>query len=169
MELRLAETLSVLKPTDTKTALRRACLHSGPSGRDDWERWREGRSSPGAALCAELATWRTLLPLLERSVARSAIDVGADVRSYLRATSLREELRADRYRTIAAAALTALEHSGITAMVVRGAALAATAYDAWPLRHCHDLDLLLPPGQLTAAEDALVRAGFTPSADPPAQ
>jgi hypothetical protein len=160
VELRLADTLSVLKPTETETALLRACLHSGPSARDGWARWREGRKSSGAALCAELANWRTLLPLLERSVARSAIDVGPDVRSYFRATALREELRAERYQKIAGAGLTALEDGGIAAMVVRGAALAATVYPAWPLRHCHDLDLLIPPGQLAAAEDALVRAGF---------
>ena len=166
--LTIGEALSVLLPTGEETALLRACLHSGDSARDGWERWRAGRTAPPAELCTALAQWRTLLPLLERSAVRNDLDVGRDVLPYLRATTLREELRTVRYRKIVAGALTALEDAGITAFVVRGAALAATVYDAWPLRHCHDLDLLVDAEMLDTAVSALGRAGFRQAPGSPA-
>jgi Uncharacterised nucleotidyltransferase len=152
--------LSVLLPSAEETALLRACLHAGESAREGWERWRDGRGASGAELCAVLAKWRTLLPLLERSAARNDLDVGRDVLPYLRATTLREELRAARYRGIFVVAMTALEGAGSAPWVVRGAALAATAYESWPLRHCHDLDLLVNTHELEGAVAALTRAGF---------
>ena len=160
MTVTIADALSVLLPTGAETALLRACLHSSDSARDGWERWRAGRTARAAELCTALARWRSLLPLLECSAVRNDLDVGCDVLPYLRATALREELRAVRYRRIVASALTALEDAGITALVVRGAALAATVYDAWSLRHCHDLDLLVDADMLDAAASALARAGF---------
>jgi hypothetical protein len=172
VSLSVAEALSVLLPSQTETALLRACLHSGDSARHGWQAWRGRRGASAAELCAALAKSRTLLPLLERSAARNDLDLGRDVLPYLRATALREELRAARYRMIAAEAIMVLDRSGISPWVVRGAALAATVYESWPLRHCHDLDLLVDAQALEGAVAALNGAGFrrvagvaTPSTD----
>ncbi len=155
-------TFSVLLPTPDESALLAACLHTGSSAGDGWRRWRARRGSTDAGVCADLAGTRTLLPLLARSVTRNDLDLGGDVLSYVRAAALREELRAARYRQIAAGVLAALARDGVEALVVRGAALAATVYDAWELRHCHDVDLLVPARQLTRAVRALARAECVP-------
>jgi hypothetical protein len=163
MAVTLGDTLSVLLPTGDETALLGACLHSGERARHAWARWRAGRDGPDERLCNDLAATRTLLPLLGRSVSRNGLDAGAGVLAYLRATTLREELRTARYRQIAAAAVAALARDGVPAVVVRGAALAATVYDAWCLRHCHDLDLLVPPDDVARAVGALAGADCTPA------
>ncbi|HUF70194.1 MAG TPA: nucleotidyltransferase family protein [Longimicrobiales bacterium] len=113
-------------------------------------------------LCSDLARTRTLLPLLSRSVVRNGLDMSPGVLSYLRAATLREELRAERLRPIGATALSALERAGVNAFVVRGVTLAATVYERWPLRHCHDLDLLVAPAELTTAVRALAAADCVP-------
>jgi hypothetical protein len=149
----------VLLPTADETALLTACLHAGGRARDAWAGWRAGRGPDEASLRDALGATRTLLPLLARSAVRNDLDVGRDVASYMRAAVLREELRAVRYRQIAAEVLAALAGAGVVALVVRGAALAATVYDAWALRHCHDLDLLVRPEALPAAVRALAGVG----------
>jgi hypothetical protein len=156
----MAEALSVLVPSEAETALLQACLHSGESARHGWQCWRGRPGASPAEVCSALAKSRTLLPLLERSAARNDLDLGRDVLPYLRAVALREELRAARYRMIAADAITALDRAGTDPWVVRGAALAATAYESWPLRHCHDLDLLVDAQALEGAVAALDGAGF---------
>ena len=148
-----------LLPTGDQSALLEACLHSGARAHRAWARWCAGRPSPAAAICQALSASRTLLPLLERSVARNGLDLQPDVRAYVRAAALREELRADRYRRIAAEAIALLDRAGAAVFVARGAALAAAAYPAWALRHCHDLDLLVER-DLTEAAGVLTRAGF---------
>lgn len=154
------DTLAVLLPTRDETALLAACLRTGAAARDGWTRWQAGRGP--AAACADLAEARTLLPLLARSVTRNDLPLEPDVLSYVRAAALREELRAVRYRQIAAEALSALDRAGVGALVVRGAALAATVYEAWELRHCHDLDLLVPARRLPDAVNALAGVACAP-------
>jgi hypothetical protein len=51
--------------------------------------------------------------------------------------------------------LTTLRANRVDAIVVGGVALAEDAYADWALRHCHDLDLLLAPGDLERAIAAL--------------
>jgi hypothetical protein len=164
----MMDLLSVLEPTADETALLAACLHQDRRAQDGWARWRAGRTVRGAEFCRELAAARTLLPLLARSVARQELDVDRDVLAYLRATVLRERLRAARFRQVTAEVVPALAHDGIAAFVVRGAALAATVYDDESHRHCHDLDLLVAPRDLAGAVHALVRTGCVhrPGADP---
>jgi len=158
--LSLEDTLALLCPSESETALLRACLHTGDSARSGWRRWLDGRNPDGTALCETLATWRTLLPLLARSARMNDLEIGRDVMSYLRATTAREELRAERYRPIAAMALAAIEETGARPLVLRGPALAATEYESWALRHCHDLDLLVAPDSCETANHALTHAGF---------
>jgi Uncharacterised nucleotidyltransferase len=154
------DTLSVLLPSPDETTLLEACLHTGPRAAEAWDRWRARRGPSGTSVCHHLATARTLLPLLARSAARNRLDLGADVLAYVRAAALREELRSAGFRRLTAQALTALGASATSAYVVRGAALAATVYDSWSLRHCHDLDLLVPAVDLARAIRALSSVEF---------
>ena len=58
----------------------------------------------------------------------------------VRAARAHEELRV---AATSGAMREVLEGLGEPALVVGGVAAAATAYPEWPLRHCHDLDLLV--------------------------
>jgi putative nucleotidyltransferase-like protein len=160
--LTIDDILSVLLPSAAESALLGACLHSGDRARNEWARWRAGRGTDEERLCHDLAATRTLLPLLARSVASNGLDSGPRVLAYLRAATLREELRASRFRTIAAEAVDALNRDGVATLVVGGTALAATVYDAWSLRHCHDLDVLVAPEEIARAASVLTRVGCAP-------
>ena len=150
-----ADTLSVLLPTAGETELLAACLHQGSRAREAWARWCSMHDPSPAVRRDRLAATRTMMPLLCRSAARNDLDLGHEVSSYVRAAALREELRAARYAEIVADALAALRTEDARVYVARGAVLAASAYDAWALRHCHDLDLLVSPECLPAAVRAL--------------
>lgn len=114
----------------------------------------------------ELSHTRTLVPLLARSVTQNRLTARKEVLSYVRAAVLREELRADRLREIAAYVVATLEGEGIKPTVVRGVALAATVYEAWSHRHCHDIDLVLAPERLGSGVIALTRVGCAPIKGP---
>src|SRR5581483_4511994 len=68
--------------------------------------------------------------------------------------------RSVRVRHLAAQALAALAAAGTTAYAARGVALAATVYESWSLRHCHDVDILVPAAEQERAVRALAGAGF---------
>jgi hypothetical protein len=59
--------------------------------------------------------------------------------------------------------LATLGETGIRTVAIGGAALAETVYDEPALRHCHDLDLLVEAGDVTAAAALLTRRGFRPA------
>lgn len=153
------DALSVLLPSEDETAFLTACLQSGDRAREGWRLWRARRDAGGEILRRDLVPQRTLLPLLAHSAARNQLGIERDLLPYLRAAALREDLRSARFREGAIESWTALERAGITAFIVRGAALAATVYDSWALRHCHDLDLLLPRDDLAGAVGALIDLG----------
>ena len=81
-----------------------------------------------------------VLPLLLRA---APPETDPALLSVLRAARAHEELRV---RTIERACADVLAGLDEPALVVGGVALAATAYEEWPLRHCHDLDLLVRSG-----------------------
>jgi hypothetical protein len=154
------EALSILAPTDDESSLLAACLHRDERARAGWARWLAVRNGSDEDLCRQLAGTRTLLPLLAAAGPRHRLPLGRGVLDYLRATVLREHLRSVRFRQIAAEALSALARRDVTVFVLRGAALAATVYDDWSHRHCHDLDLLIAPEELDDGARALTAAGF---------
>ncbi len=159
MALTLGDTLAVLLPTDDETAFLAACLHSGARAGAAWDRWRSARAASEAALREDLVPRRALLPLLSRSATRNGLDIGGGLLAAVRAAALREELRANRFRELTAEVLTLLQRAGMEPSLLRGAALAATVYPAWELRHCHDLDLLVEPSALNRATRALLDVG----------
>jgi hypothetical protein len=167
MALTLGDTLAVLLPSVDETAFLAASLHSGARARAGWDRWRSARGASEAALREDLVPRRALLPLLSRSTARNGLDIGGGLLAAVRATALREERRANRFRQLTAEVLTLLQRAGTEPSLVRGAALAATVYPAWELRHCHDLDLLVDPAALDRATRALIDAGSVALPTPP--
>lgn len=59
----------------------------------------------------------------------------------------------------------ALEDAGIRSMVLKGAALAASAYPSPGLRNFADLDILVAPENLRPAEQVMDRLGYPPDRD----
>lgn len=156
----ITDVLAVLCPSEDDTALLTACLKNGEEARSAWNAWRSRRDASADHLRTELAARRNLMPLLERSVARNGLRVESELVDYIRAAVLREELRTERFRRIAAGVLTGVQRAGATPYVSRGVALATTVYDAWAHRHCHDLDILVAADQLDCAAAGLKSTGL---------
>jgi hypothetical protein len=101
------------------------------------------------------------LPLLFAAFQRNGVEADHEFLTILRAASLREELRAQTYRRICRDLLSAFAATGISSIVLKGAALADLVYAYPALRHCHDLDLLLEEPDPSRAIGALSSLGFS--------
>ncbi|MEP6506946.1 MAG: nucleotidyltransferase family protein [Gemmatimonadales bacterium] len=86
--------------------------------------------------------------------------------------STREKLRAalifNAHRSVALAAelsriLAAFEETGIPALPFKGPVLAAELYGSVSMRQFKDLDLLVPPSQVSPATELLSQLGYAPS------
>jgi hypothetical protein len=62
-----------------------------------------------------------------------------------------------------------LSMSGIPALIFKGTALAQRLYGNPALRHCGDIDVLVPPERFSDAAEALCAAGYRPHAAAPSQ
>ena len=161
----LADTLSVILPTEQQTWLLRACLHSGDAGREAWEVWRAQtgdlrrgiRDGPGT---------RRLLPLLFSRLRRNGVEPDGALLTLLRVAQHREELRTTTVVGICRDVISELSAGGIAAILLKGAALAGTVYDDWVLRHCHDVDVFVRRNDLLPAARTLIAAGFRPLEGP---
>jgi hypothetical protein len=159
----IQRTLTLLLPEPEDTALLEACLATGERAHAGWARYTALAARCGAPLDQQLAAARRLLPCLAESAARNQLAVPATGKAVLNAAVFREELRATRFQRIAGEALDLLCGDAVPVLVTRGTALAATVYPRWSLRHCHDLELLLPDRALAQAMRSLVAAGWRPS------
>lgn len=87
------------------------------------------------------------------------------------AARLAARSRAATFRTLGMAAETvrlqrAFDDAGVSAILLKGATLAALAYDAPAIKESWDIDLLVSPGDAIAGRDLLERLGYgmiTPS------
>jgi hypothetical protein len=149
-------------PTPSQTLFLRACLHSGPSGRDAWDAWSRQVGDPLKALTKGDRDVRGLLPLLLSALRRNGIQADAPLLTYLRSAQLTEALRSSSYRRLCGSAISAMTDHGIRAVVLRGAALAETVYQEPALRHCHDIDVLVEGDDTASAAMALALVGFEP-------
>jgi hypothetical protein len=152
-----------LLPAPEQTQFLRACLLRGPAAERAWQAWRAGGADVQARLARRRGGARRLLPLLHRSVKRNGIALEPGILTYLRSATLYEGLRARTYRRLLRAVLAALAEVGAEALLLKGPALAATVYERWSLRHCHDIDLLAPEGGVGRVSEALAAAGFAPA------
>jgi hypothetical protein len=149
-----------LLPIPEQTLLLRAALLGRDEARRAWSEWSSGRGDPVRALGARQGGARRLLPLLHRAAERFELEARGELRTYLRTAAARDELRHSTYRRILGEVMHSLEAEEETFLVVKGAALAEELYDPPWLRHCHDIDLLVPGERLIAAARALERGGF---------
>jgi len=155
----LSDTLSVLLPDARDTELLCAALAPGPAGRDSWVRWREGVRDVRSALAERGPLLTHLLPLLRANTRRNGAEVDEEFRLAMAAATLQEERRTKSVFEILSDALEILKAAGIDVTVLKGTALAASVYPSKALRHCHDIDLLVPLNRLDYAEEALVQSG----------
>ncbi len=162
----LSDTLSVLLPTEGDTLLLRACLCSPDVAKEAWRAWLRVVGNPKEELSQRRPVLVHLLPLLHSSIRRWDAGFQSEFGFCVRAAYFREELRSHAYRDILQRVLRTLADEGIEVTVLKGAALAATVYSDWSLRHCHDIDLLLDQGSLAAASRVLQDAGVAQGCGP---
>ena len=104
-----------------------------------------------------------LTALVGEAVERLDVATGAAQRAHLDEQRAAVRARHDRYLALAPEVLRALAEAGVPATPVKGIVL--TAFGIWPhagTRPMADIDVLVPPADLAAAHDALVRLGLQP-------
>jgi hypothetical protein len=159
----LADTLGALLPDVQDMLLLRTCLADAQTAAAAWKSWLA--LAPGLPMAlVERPRSRRLLPLLHYALGRHGIALAEPLLAILRAAALLEERRAARIRAILVLALASLRRAGVAPVLLKGVALAETAYPQFRLRHCHDLDLLVAAEDLGAARKALMAAGFRSAA-----
>ncbi|MFO1057442.1 MAG: nucleotidyltransferase family protein [Dongiaceae bacterium] len=165
----LADLLALLLPVQGEALLLGTCLRRGAAARRAWEGWLGVVEHPRRHLVISATGTKRLLPLLHHALRENGIDPGRELTPYLRTVALRERHRAGHLAAVLRQAADALAARGLEPILLKGAALAHTVYPDPALRHCHDLDLLIEPGDLAAAGDALAAAGFAVTATGPGE
>jgi Uncharacterised nucleotidyltransferase len=144
----LDELLRTALPTEQETLVLRAALHDGDSGREAWARAQASVREPLELLRGEHAHLRALGPLLHEGLRRNgAAAEDRGLLTVLRTAAVREQARQATLRGLAAQALEEAAAKGAGIVALKGIALADVAYPNPALRHTHDVDLLLGPGE----------------------
>lgn len=156
---------SGLSPGDPRHALLlRAALAEGAEASAAYEAWRSDGDldRPGFPDFPDFIASR-LLPLVGWNLQAS----GLPCEDLPRLAQLHREswTRNQRLFAEAAPAIAALERAGIFTLLLKGAALALTAYPSPGLRPMTDVDVLVPERMAAAARRVLVEEGWRP--DPP--
>lgn len=154
----LADTLEVLLPCPEQTLFLRACL--AVDAGESWRLWIATTPNLRAALAEGRPEFKRLLPLLHYSRDRNGFPLDEATQSVLRLANVWEERRAARIRAILVEVLGALAEASVTPILLKGVALAETAYPSPSCRHCHDIDLWVSPSDLEPTGGALKRLGF---------
>lgn len=156
------ECLALLAPTAADVDLLRACLWPGPAGAAAWARWQHAVGDPLAAIRRDVSGVKALLPLLHDALKRREETDGTapPLRHALAAACALETRRWRAYAEICARAFEALTTARIPFLVLKGAALAVSAYPEPALRHSHDIDVLVGAGDVDRAAAAVGTAGF---------
>ena len=102
-------------------------------------------------------------PLVGLLVERAAADASPPVAAVLAEHLAQGRARIARMRRGLVPALEALRDAGIQPVVMKGMHTAFTHFDDPGARPISDVDLIVAPGEVAAAERALVAAGFTGS------
>ena len=156
----LSRALSVILPTAEQTLLLRACLSPGELARQAWEEWRSRSKEPGDGFIGHDRSIKKLHLLVFNALQRHGLQADGEAQTYLRSAYLREELRSHIFRRICHDVLLLITKERFSAIVLKGTALAETVYGNPMLRHCHDIDILLPQAEMSRAAALLTSLGF---------
>ena len=156
----LSFALSLVLPTQEQTLLLRTCLLPRDLARQAWGEWRSRYNGTEIEFVGNSPSVRKLRLLLFNAFQQHDLHADKKTRTYLRLAYLKEELRSKIFRQICRAVLQLLQREGFAAIVLKGTALAETVYGNPMLRHCHDIDVLLPDDQLSRAATLLPQLGF---------
>jgi len=156
---------SILLPTKEQTSLLQACLWSGRRGERAWAEWREDIGDPARFLREDSDGVKGLLALLFHSLQNKNVSIDKVFQTYLRTAYLRDELRSKAYSRICRDVTSTLTSAGISTVLLKGAALAETAYPLPVLQHSHYLDILVNDDDLPRTVNLLTSLGFTWSSE----
>ncbi len=120
--------LERLLPSSQLTMFLRAALLTGETARAALHGWLDAVDGSTTNLKRPELAPPHLLPLLNDGVRRNRCEVAPPLRSLLRAAAARETGRAERVAVACREVLSALNDAGIQTIVLRGVALAHTAY-----------------------------------------
>ncbi len=157
----LSEIFSMLLPNEQQTRFLRACLWFGEDGRRAWLNWVENCSDTRDMLRERKFGLKGLTPLLYHNLQRNKVEVASSLLTFFRTAKVYEEKRSKVYREICQIALMALHSAKKRFLVVKGAALADTAFEKPSLRHCHDLDIVLDDSDPSDIVTLLAPLGFS--------
>lgn len=152
----LADTLTVLRPDPAETDVLRLALGIG----DVAAAKQFGSLAGEGGIFAKKPMLRRLYPMLGHSLGGEVEAFDRRLAAMLRAGTLWEEQRTARLHEILAIVLSTLRSASVSPILLKGVALAETAYPRPSLRHCHDIDLLIDPRDLEAATAALTGSEF---------
>jgi Uncharacterised nucleotidyltransferase len=161
----LSGSLSVILPSVEETLLLRSCLLSGKPARQAWEEWRICYGAE-TGFVGNNPSIRKLRPLLFYAFQQHDLQADNKTRTYLRSAYLKEELRSKIFRQICRAVLQLFQREDFSAIVLKGTALAETVYGNPVLRHCHDIDILLPEQEMSRAARLMESLGFRSCSGP---
>lgn len=156
---------ALLLPDARQTLLLQAALEPPDAAAAALATWLAGARAATEDLAAGPGGGRLLAPLIAHNLAGMGDQGAPRLWTYLRTALVREQLRARAARAIYAEALNALGRAGVAPVVLRGVAASETVYPDPGLRHCHDLDLLVPGDRRAEAGQALTAAGFRATPD----
>jgi hypothetical protein len=155
--------LTVILPTEEQTWLLRACLWSGKQGEQAWAKWSESIGDPAGFLREDKDGVKGLLPLLFHSLQNKDVSIDKEFHTYLRTAYLRDQLRSKVYSEICRNLTSSLNAACISAILLKGAALAESVYPLPVLQHSHYLDILINDNDLARAVALLPSLGFAQS------
>ena len=154
-------------PSRKQTLTLDACIHGDSESLDRWLSHFGTERETLQTLGRSAERLRRLLSLLYLRIREHDIGLDKTVVTYLRVARVREQLRTEAVQQACNRVLTTVCNSGATPIVLKGVALAETAYPDPSTRHCHDLDLLLPHDAIGPAVTELLRTGFGRIESPP--
>jgi hypothetical protein len=122
--------------------------------------WLASTRDAADALTDVRSGFKRLLALLGCHLHELGVPLDDDIRQRLKAARVRETLRSDAARALGRDALQALASSEAHAVLLRGFLTAETVYPDPALRHCHDLDVLVPRERWPHAATVLGALGY---------
>ncbi|MGE0666728.1 MAG: nucleotidyltransferase family protein [Sphingomonadales bacterium] len=155
---------AAILPDATDTLLLRACLQEAGPARAAWNDWSARVGNPKSMLEAETRGLKGMLPMIDGAFRRHGLPGPDGMGIYLKAATLREDLRTRLITGFVSGVLDEFEQDGIAFTMLGGIVAAHTVYDRPTLRHCHAVDIMVAPADRSRAPAALGRAGFLPLA-----